>query len=200
MKSWVSRNTLLHPASKDEIGLKENDEIILPYNEQDKKHVYHLFVIRCNHRDKLIELLAATENQEYIAGIQTALAAAARKIADPEKRSAKLLQALSGKANKEKIIPVLAQTGGREALALVLKEFENGSSDTRDLCFNALMNWVDYSASSALFEICASGNKTFEAPAFEGYIRQISSSDLPDEQKLLLYRKILPYAKKPNNR
>ena len=90
---------------------------------------------------------------------------------------------------------MLAQTGGRDALAVVLKEFENGSSDTRDVCFKALMNWVDYSASSALYEICASGNKTFEAPAFDGYLRQISSSDLPDEQKLLLYRKIMPYAK-----
>ena len=38
------------------------------------------------------------------------------------------------------------------------------------------------------------GNKTFEAPAFDGYIRQISTSVLPDDQKLLLYRKIMPYA------
>jgi HEAT repeat protein len=146
-------------------------------------------------QDKLIELLAATENQEYVASIQSAIAAAAGKIADPERRSAKLLQAISGKAKKEKIIPVLAQTGGRDALSVVLKEFENGGSDTRDVCFKALMNWVDYSASSALYEICASGNKTFEAPAFDGYLRQISSSDLPDEQKLLLYRKIMPFAK-----
>jgi hypothetical protein len=146
-------------------------------------------------QDKLIDLLAATENQEYVAGIQTAIAAAVGKIADPERRSAKLLQAISGKVKKEKIIPVLAQTGGHEALAVVLKEFENGSSDTRDVCFKALMNWADYSASSALYEICASGNKTFEAPAFDGYIRQISTSDLPDEQKLLLYRKIIPYGK-----
>jgi dTDP-4-amino-4,6-dideoxygalactose transaminase len=37
--------------------LKENNEFILPYNEQNKKHVYHVFVIRCKHRDRLIELL-----------------------------------------------------------------------------------------------------------------------------------------------
>ena len=45
-------------------------------------------------QDKLIELLAATENQEYVAAIQAAIAAAAGKIADPERRSAKLLQAI----------------------------------------------------------------------------------------------------------
>ncbi len=144
--------------------------------------------------DKLIDLLAVTEDKEYVADIQAALAAAAGKISDPDKRSAKLLQAMSGRVKKEKIIPVLAKTGGREALKVVLKEFENGNSDTRDVCFITLTNWSDYTASSALYEICASGDKTFEAPAFEGYIRQISSSELPAEEKLLLYRKIMPYA------
>ena len=30
--------------------------------------------------------------------------------------------------------------------------------------------------------------------AFQGYVKQIESADLPDEQKLLLYRKIMPFA------
>ena len=84
------------------------------------------------------------------------------------------LNAMAGKIQKEKIIPVLAKTGGREALTIVLKEFENGNSEMRDICFKTLTDWTDYSASSALYEICASRNKTFEGPAFEGYIRQIS--------------------------
>ncbi len=42
----------------------------------------------------------------------------------------------------------------------VLNEFENGNPAMRDVCFKALTNWKDYSASSALYEICASGNKT----------------------------------------
>lgn len=37
--------------------LSEKSEFILPFEEQSKKHVYHLFVIRCKHREKLIELL-----------------------------------------------------------------------------------------------------------------------------------------------
>jgi hypothetical protein len=145
-------------------------------------------------QEKLIALLAVTDNQGYIEDIQTALAVAAGKISDPEKRSSAILKAMEGKIQKDKIIPVLAKTGGREALAIVLKEFENGNSGMRDVCFKALTSWRDYSASSALYEICASGNKTFEGPAFEGYIRQIKSADLPDEQKLLLYRKIMPFA------
>jgi alpha-L-fucosidase len=85
-------------------------------------------------------------------------------------------------------------TQSAEALKTVLKEFENGNADVRDVCFKILSDWKDYSACSALYEICASGNKTYEGPAFEGYIRKIKSSDLKDEQKLLLFRKIMPFA------
>ena len=147
-----------------------------------------------NDQGKLIELLAVTDNPDNIIAIQAALAAAAVKVAGAEKKSSEMLKALNGKIQKEKIIPVLAQTGGREALSVVLKEFENGDHSLRDLCFKTLTSWCDYSASSALYEICASGNKSFEGPAFDGYIRQIKTASLPDEEKLLLYRKIMPYA------
>jgi HEAT repeat protein len=143
---------------------------------------------------KLIELLFANEKPEYIKDIQSAIVAAANKIAEPENRSSLILKSIEGNSQKAKIIPVLAKTGGREALSFVLKEFENGNSDIREVCFKTLTEWRDYSASSALYEICASGNKTYEGPAFEGYVKQIKSTDLKDEQKLLLFRKIMPYA------
>jgi len=143
---------------------------------------------------KLIELLFATERPAYITDIQSAIVAAANKITDPAKRSSLILKSIEGNSQKVKIIPVLAKTGGHEALNSVLKEFENGNSDIRDVCFKTLTDWKDYSASAALYEICASGNKTYEGPAFEGYVRQIKSTDLKDEQKLLLFRKIMPYA------
>jgi HEAT repeat protein len=149
---------------------------------------------------KLIELLAVPENKAYVADLQTALAAAANKISDPEKRSSTILKAMDGKIDKEKIIPVLAKTGGREALEVVLKEFENGTPAVRDICFRTLTGWRDYSASKALYEICASGNKTFEGPAFDGYVKQIRSASITDEQKLLLLRKIMPFALTPQRK
>jgi hypothetical protein len=144
---------------------------------------------------KLIQLLAATDNSVYIADIQDALAVAAGKISDPEKRSSAILSAMEQENQKVKLIPVLAKTGGKEALATVLLEFKNGSPEIRDVSFKALTSWCDYSVSSALFEICASGNGTYEAPAFEGYIGKIESAPITDDQKLLLYRKIMPFAK-----
>lgn len=158
---------------------------------------------------KLIELLSITENKDYIFEIQAALTAAANKITQPEKRSELLINSIGNeeaqKASgttglKIKIIPVLATTGGREALKTVLKEFENGNSEIREVSFKTLANWKDYSASSALYDICASRNKTYEAPAFEGYISQVKTTDLTDEQKLLLYRKIMPFALSPDRK
>jgi HEAT repeat protein len=147
-------------------------------------------------QEKLLELLDKTENPLLIADVQVALANAANQIVDPETRSSMLLKSLTSFKQKGKIIPVLARTGGREALSKVLKEFENGDSETRDICFKALTSWKDYSASSALYEICASGNKTFEGPSFDGYIRQIKSAPVTDELRLLLFRKIMPFARR----
>ena len=148
----------------------------------------------------LIKLLSSAEDRNLIEDVQTALASAAGKIIDPEKRSDVILEAMENNTAKEKIIPVLAKTGGREALNIVLKEFENGNPEMRDVCFKTLTSWQDYKASSALYEICASGNKTFEEPAFNSYIRQIRLAPLPDEQKLLLFRKIMPYALSPERK
>ena len=145
-------------------------------------------------QEKLLELISNTENSNYITDVQEAIASASLKISDPEKRSEAILKALPGMTGKEKIIPVLAETGGREALSVVLKAFESGNAGMRDICFRTLTSWRDYTASSALYEICASGNKTFEERAFQGYVRQIRTANLPDDQKLLLLRKILPFA------
>ena len=143
---------------------------------------------------KLIDLLLVTDKPEFVAYVQASIVNAALMIPDPEKRSDEILKAMTEGVQKEKLIPVLAKTGDREALKRVLNEFENGTPGMRDVCFKALTNWRDYSASSALYEICASGNKTYEAPAFAGYVRQVRATQLPDEQKLLLFRKIMPYA------
>jgi len=145
-------------------------------------------------QNTLIDLLLKTDDAVYISEIQVALINAANQDSDPENRSTVILTAIEKGKGKEKLIPVLAQTGGRKALGVVLDEFENGNQEMREVCFRALSTWADYTASSALYEICASGNKTYEAPAFEGYVRQVKSAKISDEQKLLLFRKIMPFA------
>ncbi len=145
-------------------------------------------------QNDLINLLSSVQDKAYIADLQSALASAATASDDPASRSDVILRALKNSTAKERLIPVLATTGGKDALDLVLNEFELGNPDMRDICFKTLTSWGDYTASSALYEIVASRNKTFEDQAFRGYIRQVRTAPITDEQKLLLYRKILPFA------
>jgi 3-keto-disaccharide hydrolase len=114
--------------------------------------------------------------------------------------SSMIRKALETGMAKDKLITELAMTGGSDALAFVLDEFENGTPGMRKTCFDALMSWNDYTSASALYEICASGNKTYEDPAFEGYIMKVKSASVSDEQKLLLFRKIMPYALTPERK
>ncbi len=173
---------------------------ILPY-ASDRDEAVKLTALRAleslaepKDQEVLMKLLSENENPAHISLIRQALTVAAGKITDPEKRSAVLMKALGEPKLKNKIIPILSKTGGRDALTAVLKEFENGNPETRALAFRALTSWNDFSASSALYEICASGNKSYESLAFNGYVSQVKAAMVPDEQKFLLLRKIMPFA------
>jgi HEAT repeat protein len=148
----------------------------------------------------LLNLLTSTGDKEYISDVQDALASAAGKIPDPSKRSLAVLKAMNGDIPSWKLIPVLGKTGGAEALEVVLKEFENGDPEIKELCFKALSSWPDYSASLALYEICAAGNSNYKDKAFEGYVQQVKNAKIPDEEKYLLFRKIMPFAGSSENK
>lgn len=146
----------------------------------------------------IISLLQSTTEKQEVAELQRALATAAMKADDAEKRSEKILAALDKPGDKLRLIPLLAQTGGNEALKRVAKEFENGDAITRDVCFDALAHWSDHSALKALYDICASGNKTFGMPAFDAYLRMVSVAAVTPERKLLLIKEIAPQAVAPD--
>ncbi len=146
----------------------------------------------------IISLLQSTTEKQEIAELQRVLATAAMKADDADKRSEKILAALDKPGDKLRLIPLLAQTGGHEALKRVAYEFENGDAITRDVCFDVLAHWSDHSALKALYDICASGNKTFGMPAFDAYLRMVSVAAVTPERKLLLIKEIAPQAVAPD--
>lgn len=143
---------------------------------------------------ELIELLTIRGEREEIIQVQQALVRAANKIPEKEKRADLLIEAASDPDLRNEIIPVLKGVGGSKALKLVLENFYNAEAGLKELCFDALAGWIDNSASYALFDICSSDDKSYLRPAFEGYIRQLTIADITKDQKLLLLRKIMPYA------
>lgn len=147
---------------------------------------------------EIIALLEQTRERAEVGVLQGALLSAAMRASDPGKRSETILSALDRSGNKLLLIPLLARTGGADALKRVAYEFENGDASMRDGCFDALAHWTDHSALPALLDICTSGNKTFGRPAFDAYLRMVSASPLTPERKLLLVKDIAPCATAPD--
>jgi HEAT repeat protein len=143
---------------------------------------------------RLLNLLASAESRQEINEIKLALAAAVRNNPDKENRVSTLISALDNIQMKQHIIPVLSMVGGGQAVKAVLDEFENGDARIRDICFEALIFWSDHHSLQALYEIAASGNKTYSPSAFESFVKKVSTSGINPEQKLLHLKKIQPFA------
>lgn len=148
----------------------------------------------------LIGLIKRTEDKQEISLVQQALANAANCVEDPSERADLILKALEDEDQQLKLIPVLSRVGGVKALSRVLVIFNNANNSLAEVCFDALSGWLDYSASYALYDICASKSKNYQRPAFEGYVRQISIAPVNPEQKLLLLRKIMSLAESDEQR
>ncbi len=144
--------------------------------------------------DNLLQLLLSVNDETEIQQTQMALVAAAKGVETEKLASGKILTALKNTSNKSRLIEVLPEIGGEVALETVNEYFNNSTGATREAAFSALTNWKEYAASVSLFEICQ-GNTEFREKAFESFIRQVRSANIPDDQKLLQFRKVMPFAK-----
>lgn len=144
--------------------------------------------------DELITLLLSVQNKTEIAEVQLAVVEAAQGVETEKQNGGKLFQALKSTNKKERIITILPEIGGTVALKTVTDYFNTSSGSVKDAAFEALTNWKDYSASKPLYEICKTTKGDYRAKAFSSFARMVGSANLPDDQKLLQYRKIMPYA------
>ena len=146
-----------------------------------------------NELDKLINLLILVKDSSEIQQTQFAVIEAAKGVESEKKKDGKILQALEKTNKKDRFLTVLPEIGGNEALESVTKYFNTSSGITKDAAFTALTNWQDYSASKALYEICKTTNGDYQQKAVSNFIRMVNSTEMPDDQKLLQYRKIMKY-------
>ncbi len=142
----------------------------------------------------LIRLLLSAAGETEIEQVQMAVVAAARNIEAERTEEGLLLQALETTSQKARIISILPKIGGDVALEKVTHYFSNGSGDLKEAAFEALVSWNDYSAARSLYKICRSASGEFKTRAFSSFVRQVRSANIPDDQKLLQYRKIMPHA------
>ena len=144
--------------------------------------------------DQLMKLLFTSDDKIKIVSIQDALFNALSGIKSEDEQVALLLAQLPNAPAKGRILEILPRIGGPKALKAVISFTNSPDKDEQSAALNALINWKDYTASSSLYEICKNSEGDQRSKALNGFVRQIKNSALPDDQKLLQYRKMIPLA------
>ncbi|MFW6290163.1 MAG: HEAT repeat domain-containing protein, partial [Mariniphaga sp.] len=144
--------------------------------------------------DALIKLLHDVNDEQETKQVQLAVTEAAGNLETEKTENGKVLQALKTSNKKERLITLLPEIGGDVALKTVTGYFADSEGELKSAAFEALAAWKDYSAAEALYNVVQTSTGEYRSKAFTSFVRQVRSANLPDDQKLLQYRKVMPYA------
>ncbi|MBD0832511.1 DUF1080 domain-containing protein [Aestuariibaculum sediminum] len=142
--------------------------------------------------EEMIELLSNETDNDNIQNLQKGILT----ILETEDDSQNVLvyQAFKNDKNKSKWIPLLSELASEEALLLVSNVLESGDEASRILAIQTLSEWKNNEALPVLFNVVEQ-NSNIKSQAFKAYLKKVSNSGVPDDQKLLLVRKLNDYAK-----
>ena len=140
---------------------------------------------------QLIHLLQISDTQSHILKLQAALSSV---ISDGGTKAAnELLAAFKTKQSKAKLLPVFPALNSIAALQIIKGELNSTNSKNRNAAINALLLWKSDDALPYLYEIISNDNDA-RTKAFRAYLQKVNNAFLTDDQKLLLIRKLVPYA------
>lgn len=142
----------------------------------------------------LLNLLNATNKSENTKNVQLAILNILDK--GNGKYADTVFKEYKAASDKAKLLPVLASLSSREALELVAQRLDTGNDNEKMIALDALSGWKNNDALPYLFRtVTASSNDAIRKNAFDNYLAKVRKSDYPDDQKLLLVRKLMPEAK-----
>ncbi|SHI90587.1 HEAT repeat [Arenibacter nanhaiticus] len=146
-----------------------------------------------NNLSDLMVLLGKTEKEEYIENNQRAILNVLN--GSDSDFSGKILSTYESAEDKSKLLPILAALSSEEALKMVSDRLSTGNKNEKALALKALTNWKNNDAIPYLFETAKNGSDNeIRKKAFGNYLTKVVRSNYPDDQKLLLVRKIMPEA------
>ncbi|MDR2039469.1 MAG: HEAT repeat domain-containing protein, partial [Bacteroidales bacterium] len=147
---------------------------------------------------QISQLLSTASDPAEITALQNALYASISSLPQ-EEQTRRLTGLMKTGRNPALYYNVFAKVGGEDALKMVMLGMKENDTRSNDAAFEALINWKDASAISALFDI-AENNPKYADRAFTSYVSKVNSAQVPSEQRLLLLRKALDIAKKPDQK
>lgn len=151
-------------------------------------------VTKGEHLSDLMGLLATSNNAAEEKSAQEAIS----KIVEASEGNFDeiVFEAFATIPNKSKLLPVLASLSTEKALALVLESLATGNDAEKEIALDALGQWKNTQALPYLFQTARTIKKEeLRNLSFGYYLSNVLKSAYPDDQKLLLVRKLMPEAK-----
>jgi HEAT repeat protein len=143
-----------------------------------------------NNAGELIKLLNASKNNSGVEKVQIAIS---NLIAQGENSAdEQLIEAFNSGKSKEKLLPVFPSLNSKKGLDIIKGELNSSNSDIKKAAVNALLLWKSEEALPYLYEFISKDNKNNKV--ISAYLGKVASSNFTADQKLLLIRKLIPYA------
>ncbi|MCL1821477.1 MAG: DUF1080 domain-containing protein [Prolixibacteraceae bacterium] len=145
---------------------------------------------------KIAALLNNAKSEKEIPALQQALFASLQGTGDNKSQVKTVSELISQAGQKTPLYyAVLARIGGQDALSFVEKEFETGSTESKDAAIQAIATWSDYSALGTLSKIARESQPgKHRNAALNSYISGINRSPNTSDQKVLMFRNAMELA------
>ncbi|HSD26039.1 MAG TPA: HEAT repeat domain-containing protein, partial [Vicinamibacteria bacterium] len=143
---------------------------------------------------RLVPMLELATDANDIVRLQEAVAAAARRNPDEERRADALLDLLraASPTGKVAIVKVLPRVGGTKALRAAVEQAASPDATVQTAAVDSLARWPEPAAADELMRIASSTqNREHFRSAVQGYVRMVGRSDVPAGKKLASYQKLL---------
>lgn len=139
---------------------------------------------------QLVELLEGVDTENAVTSVQEAII----QVLDHSNtdHANEMIRAYNSSKKRERLLPILAATGGDEALHLTAKALNSGSETERVIALQTLSNWRNNEAIPVLYKaLDDSAEPSVRSDVFYAYLKQVSGSTHTNDQKLLLIKKVV---------
>jgi HEAT repeat protein len=152
----------------------------------------------------VLAFFGGVRDERERAAAESAAVAIARSIADADRRTGRVAQALGSATDisaKASLLRVLGRLGGAEALAALRAAVKDPSPQVQDAGVRGLANWAELEpeAVADLAEIArSSGNSTHQVLALRAYVRLAGSAGLSSADRVGMYANAIQLARRPD--
>jgi HEAT repeat protein len=146
------------------------------------------FLVKAGDAEKIAGLLNKASEENEIVALQDAMFAAVKTAGKKSEQTASVLGLMKKSGKPANYYNVFAKIGGKEALAIVEKEFGTGTGEQKDQVLKAITKWSDDSALDALYRISKNNTGDIRDMALSSFISGINKSENTTDQKVLMFR------------